>query len=54
MKQIELVAPIGIKNADVLVSDGAVRPFQYTYDRTGQTSLYVVAEGSARTDNTGR
>lgn len=45
MKQIELVAPNGKKIVGIRASDGAVRRFQYTYDRATQTSLYVVAEG---------
>ena len=45
MNQIELVAPNGKKIAGILASDGALRPFKYTYDRKSQTSLYVVAEG---------
>lgn len=50
MEEIQLVAPTGQLIIGAVSADGAVREFKYSYDRSTQLRLYVLADGSPLPD----
>lgn len=50
MDQIQLFAPNGLEIVGALALNGAIRHFDYSYDRTTKVRLYVFKDGAPPTD----